>query len=82
MYSSRLSGIILWVIKMTDYKVIFQRERKKKGLSQYKLAQLVGITQTSIWEIENGRKKPSLDVFFRLCEALEIKLFPDEAEQP
>lgn len=66
------------VMKMIDYRQLFQRERQKKGYSQYKLAKLVGVSQTMIWEIENGRKTPSLEVFFRLCEVLDIKLFPDE----
>ena len=29
-------------------------------------------------EIEKGRKTPSLEVFFRICDALDIRLFPDE----
>ena len=48
------------------------------GLSQYKLAKIVGITQSFINEIESGRKSPSIEVFFRICEALEIKVFPEE----
>lgn len=68
------------VMKMADYKAIIRREREKRGLSQSKLAKLIGISQTSMWEIEKGRKKPSLDVFFQLCDILEIKLFPDEEE--
>lgn len=48
------------------------------------MAKLVGISQTSVWEIENGRKKPSLDVFFRICEVLDItvNLIPHEEETP
>ena len=48
------------------------------GLSQTKLAKMVDISQTSMWEIEKGRKSPSIEVFFRICEALDIKVFPDE----
>lgn len=48
------------------------------GLSQYDLAQKLGVSQTFISEIERGRKSPSLEVFFAICEALEIRLFPDE----
>ena len=66
---------------MVDYRALFQKERLKKGYSQYKLAKQVGVSQTMIWEIENGRKTPSLEVFFRLCEVLEIRIFLDEEEE-
>ena len=49
-------------------------------MSQYKLAKLVGITQSFMNEIESGRKSPSLEVFFRICQVLDIRVFPDEEE--
>ena len=52
-----------------------------KGLSQNQLAKQLGITQTFLSEIERGRKNPSLEQFFILCEALDIQLFPDEKEE-
>ncbi|MCI8304424.1 MAG: helix-turn-helix transcriptional regulator [Lawsonibacter sp.] len=61
-----------------NYRDIIRRKRKKAGWSQYKLAREVGITQSFMNEIEGGKKSPSIDVFFRICEALEIKVFPDE----
>jgi len=67
---------------MKDYRVILRQRREALGLSQHALAKKAGITQPFLWEIENGRKTPSLEVFFRLCELLEIKLFPDEEETP
>ena len=48
------------------------------GWSQYRLAKEVGITQSFMNEIESGKKSPSIEVFFRICEALEIRVFPDE----
>ena len=63
---------------MEDYRVIFKRKRESLGLSQHKLAEQLGITQTFLSEIERGRKNPSLEQFFRICEALEIKVFPEE----
>ena len=44
----------------------------------HKLAEQLGITQTFLSEIERGRKNPSLEQFFRICEALQIKVFPEE----
>ncbi len=63
---------------MQDYRKIIRAKREKLGLSQYKLAKLVDITQPFMNEIEKGRKSPSIEVFFRICEALDIKVFPDE----
>ena len=50
------------------------------GISQYRLAKNLGITQTFLSEIERGRKNPSLEQFFRICEALDIQVFPAEEE--
>ncbi len=63
---------------MEDYRKVFRDKRKKLGWSQYKLAKETGLAQSFINEIESGKKNPSLDGFFRICEALEIKVFPEE----
>ena len=63
---------------MKNYRLIFKQKREALGLSQHKLAAQLGITQTFLSEIERGRKNPSLEQFFRLCEALDIRVFPDE----
>ena len=63
---------------MEDYRRVIRNKREKIGWSQYKLAKVIGITQSFINEIESGKKSPSIEVFFRICEALEIKVFPDE----
>ena len=65
---------------MKDYRAIIKRHREEKGLSQYRLAKQLGITQTFLSEIERGRKNPSLEQFFSICEALEIKVFTDDEE--
>lgn len=63
---------------MKDYRIVIRNKREKLGWSQYKLAKVVGITQSFMNEIESGRKSPSIEVFFKICEALNIKLFPDD----
>ena len=63
---------------MEDYREVIRNKREKLGWSQYKLAKVVGITQSFMNEIESGKKSPSIEVFFRICEALEIKVFPEE----
>jgi transcriptional regulator with XRE-family HTH domain len=50
--------------------------RKLKGLSQEKLAFEVGMDLTSINEIENGRRNPTLRTIIRIARALGVK--PDE----
>lgn len=67
---------------MKDYRTVLRRQREELGLSQYALAKMAGISQPFMNEIESGKRSPSLDVFFRLCDALEIKLFPDEENAP
>ena len=63
---------------MIDYRKLIIRRRKEKGLSQKQLALQAGITQPFMNEIESGKKKPSIDVLFKLCEVLDITVFPDE----
>jgi transcriptional regulator with XRE-family HTH domain len=58
-----------------DYRAIIKKKRIEKGLSQNKLAKLVGITQPFMNEIENGRKSPSVEVLIKICEELNIKMF-------
>jgi len=52
--------------------------RKANGLSQEKLAELVGISRTHMSRIETAECAVSLDVVFLICNALSItpdKLF-------
>ena len=65
---------------MKDYRTIFKRKREKMGISQNKLAKMLGMAQPFLSEIESGKKNPSLEIFFRICEALDIELFPNEDE--
>ena len=66
---------------MKDFRAVIRANREKKGWSQYRLAKEVGIAQSFVNEIEGGKKSPSIEVFFKICEALEIRVFPDEEEQ-
>ena len=52
--------------------------RKKKGLSQIKLAEMVNISRTHMSRIETADCAVSLDVVFDICDALDVaptKLF-------
>ncbi|NCB63227.1 MAG: XRE family transcriptional regulator [Clostridia bacterium] len=65
---------------MQDYKVLIREARTKKGISQGKLATIIGISQPFVAEIESGRKKPSIEVLMKICSALEISLFGETKE--
>lgn len=63
---------------MAEFHEIMRKKRMEKGLSQYKLAQLVGIQQSTINHIEKGRRNPSFESLLKICEVLEIPLFGGE----
>ncbi len=62
-----------------EYKMYYEQfglnvvyYRKRKRLTQMKLAELVEIDRSHISAIELGRVGVSFDVIFRICEVLEI----------
>lgn len=55
-----------------DLADALRRYRERKGLTQKELAQICGITQTTVSEIENGKANPTLEVLQRLAEALGV----------
>lgn len=52
---------------------VIQRLREQKGLSQEVLSGFAGIGRTHLSAIERGARKPTLDTFFKISEALEIR---------
>lgn len=48
--------------------------RKKKGISQEVLSGLADIGRSHLSAIERGERKPTLETFYRLCCALDIKM--------
>lgn len=56
--------------------------REKKGYTTNKLANLAGISQSHLREIEMGKRSPTVETLSYFCEALEIDLaefFSDDA---
>ena len=47
--------------------------RKKKGLSQEVLSGLADIGRTHLSAVERGERKPTLETFYRISQALEVK---------
>lgn len=44
--------------------------REAAGLSQYRLSQLSGVPQATIWRIEQGRQQPGARILVALSTAL------------
>ena len=53
-------------------RLLFFREQKQ--ISTNKLANLAGISQSYVRDIEMGNKNPTIEVLFQLCKALDISL--------
>ena len=48
--------------------------RKRKNVSQEVLSGLAGIGRSHLSAIERGDRKPTLETFFRICNALDVKM--------
>ena len=52
---------------------VIQRIREEKRLSQEVLSGLAGIGRTHLSAIERVERKPTLETFFKLSDALDIR---------
>lgn len=52
---------------------VIQRMREEKRLSQEVLSGLAGIGRTHLSAIERGERKPTLETFFKISDALGIR---------
>lgn len=52
---------------------VIQKYREEKHLSQEVLSGLAGIGRTHLSAIERGVRKPTLETFFKIASALEVK---------
>ena len=48
--------------------------REKKGFSQQKVAEAVGVQKAAISKIELGQGLPSANILARLCELYEVEI--------
>lgn len=51
-----------------------KKQRKAKDLSQEKLAFEIGMDLTSVNEIENGHRNPTLSTVVKIAQALGLKV--------
>lgn len=69
---------------MTTFGKRLVEMRKKRGLTQQQLCELVGVHVSHISNYENGRSQPTLDTIRRLALALDVtadELVFDPAER-
>ena len=52
---------------------VIQQAREEKGLSQELVSGLAGIGRTHLSAIERGERRPTLETFFRIAEALRLR---------
>lgn len=52
---------------------VIQDYREKKGLSQEVVSGLADIGRTHLSAIERGERKPTLETYFRICDALQVR---------
>lgn len=52
---------------------VIQQSRESKGLSQEVLSGLAGIGRTHLSAIERGVRRPTLETFYKISEALQVK---------
>lgn len=49
--------------------------REAKGMTRYKLAQITGIHQQNLYQLEKGKTtKPTYFIMYRLSKALEVSM--------
>ena len=53
--------------------VVLKRKRTECGLSQEELAYMCDVDRTYISLLERKKRKPTLNVLFKICETLNIK---------
>ena len=52
---------------------VSQRIREQQGKSQELISGLAGIGRTHLSAIERGQRKPTLETFYKIAEALGVK---------
>ena len=49
-------------------------ERKRRGLTKYRVEQRCGVSQQMVGYIERGLRKPSLEIALRLADGIGVDL--------
>ncbi len=51
-----------------------RRRRAEIGMTQARLASEIGVTRTSVTNVEIGRQKPPLHLLFKICAVLDVEV--------
>jgi len=57
--------------------------RERRGLSQRQLCDLLEVHQSFLWALEQGRKKPNVEMVLKIADIFEVctdRLLRDELE--
>lgn len=54
-------------------KLTLKQARKRRGLNQAEVAEILGVTSASICHWERGERVPKVTTFLRMCELYKCK---------
>ena len=68
--------MIMFIATLDPIKVgeVIAYFRKEKDISQEVLSGLADIGRSHLSAIERGQRKPTLETFYRICTALDVKM--------
>jgi len=61
---------------------VLQKARQNAGLSQEALAKLAGVDRSYISQLEHDHRSPTVNMLFRLCEAMNLSTADVISENP
>ena len=61
------------MLDATVVGMVMQKHRESKKMSQEVVSGLAGIGRTHLSAIERGERKPTLDTFYKVCLAMEVR---------
>ena len=65
-----------WIVllRIPPIGELITERRKKKGLSQFQLGKLIGVTDKAVSKWENNEAMPRLEHYVKLADILEFSL--------
>lgn len=67
---------------MGSFRDNLRIRRLQLRMSQLDLAKKIGVTQTAIWQYENGEATPKIEIALRLAKALGMTVEQLAGEEP
>ncbi len=65
-----------------DLGAAIRDRRKKKGLDQGELAELVGVSRRWVNEVEQGKSRAQISLILKTLDALGLNIFVETDDQP